>query len=104
MLETFVEPAPPFQWLPGAFFALHRRRQFRGESGYQPLTYQEMATYAMQVLKLEPTVHRLFYRTMEETDNAVMYDQAQKVNALYEKAKAERENARPGRPKPRSQG
>lgn len=63
-----------------------------------------MATYALQVLKLEPAVHRLFYRTMEETDNAVMYDQAQKVNALYEKAKAERENARPGRPKPRSQG
>ena len=104
MLEDYREPLAPYQWLSGAFFSMHRRRQFRGEGGYQALSYQEMATYGMQVLKLDPSVHRLFYRTMEETDNAVMYDQAQKVNAFYEKSKAERENARPGRPKPRSQG
>lgn len=63
-----------------------------------------MATYSHQVLKLEPSVHRLYFRTMEETDNAVMYDQAMKVNAQFEAAKAEREKGKGRKPSQRSQG
>lgn len=89
-------------WLPAAFFSLHRRRQFRAEGDFQPLTFQEMATYATHVLKLRPSVLSLFYRAMEETDNAVMYDRAIHANAAYEKAKADREKAGTGRSKRRS--
>lgn len=98
MLETFREPGPVYAWLPAAFFALHRRRQFRDEGRYQPLTYQEMATYATQVLRIDHSVTSLFYRVMEETDNAVLYDQIVKANEAYEAAKAEREKGGGRRP------
>jgi hypothetical protein len=100
LLEQFKEPSPVYAWLPAAFFALHRRRQFRDEGRYQPLTYQEMATYATQVIRLDPSVTSLFYRVMEETDNAVLYDQIVKANDAYQAAKAEQER-RGGRKPPR---
>lgn len=97
-MEKFKDPLPAYAWLPVAFFALHRRRQFRDEGRYQPFTYQEMATYATQVLKLDPSVHSLYYRTMEETDNAVLYDHAEKIHEAYEKIQAERETGRGRKP------
>lgn len=103
-MEKFREPLPAYRWLPTAFFSLHRRRQFREEGRYQPISYQEMAAYATHVLRLDPSVMPLFYLTMEETDNAVMYDQTQKVNAFYEKAKAEREKPKARGQRQRSQG
>lgn len=76
-LETFVEPLPPYRWLANAFFRLHRRRQF-GQHGYQPLPYQEMADYGERVLKLHKDQMSLYYLTMEETDNAILYDHFKK--------------------------
>lgn len=89
-------------WLPQAFFRLHRRRQF-GQHGYQPLGYQEMADFARHVLRLEhPDQFDLYYLTMEETDNAVLYDQAMKsqarAEAVAEEAAAGGKN---GKKKPR---
>lgn len=79
-LVDFVEPLPIHRWLPNAFFRLHRRRQF-GNTGYQPLSYQEMADFAERVLRLHPEQMSLFYLTMEETDNAILYDQYTKAEA-----------------------
>lgn len=59
-----------------------------------------MATYATQVLRLDPSVHSLYYKAMEETDNAVLYDQAMKAHAAYEAAKADMDKGR-GRKPPR---
>lgn len=81
------------RWLPSAFFRLHRRRQF-GQNGYQPLSYQEMADFAERVLRLHPDQMDLFYLTMEETDNAILYDQ-------FTKSEAERVAAEKDLPKPR---
>lgn len=72
-----MEPLPPYRWLANAFFRLHRRRQF-GQHGYQPLPYQEMADYGERVLKLHPSQLSLYYLTMEETDNAILYDHFKK--------------------------
>lgn len=72
-----MEPLPPYRWLANAFFRLHRRRQF-GQHGYQPLSYQEMADYGERVLKLHPSQLSLYYLTMEETDNAILYDHFKK--------------------------
>lgn len=71
---------PLHRWLSDSFFRLHRRRQF-GQHGYQPLSYQEMADFAERILKLHPDQSDLFYLTMEETDNAILYDQHMKTKA-----------------------
>lgn len=84
---------PIHRWLSDAFFRLHRRRQF-GQSVCQPLSYQEMADFAERILKLHPDQADLFYLTMEETDNAFLYDQ-------YIKSKAEADDAEKKVPKPR---
>jgi hypothetical protein len=47
----------------------------------QPLNYQEMADFAERVLRLHPSQLDLFYLTMEETDNAILYDQFTKSEA-----------------------
>jgi hypothetical protein len=84
-LESFAEPLPPYRWLATAFFRLHRRRQF-GQHGYQPLSYQEMADYGERVLKLVPSQFSLYYLTMEETDNAILYDHFKKTEPPAEDA------------------
>lgn len=51
-----------------------------------------MADFARHVLRLEhPDQLDLYYLTMEETDNGVLYDQAMKSHAKYEADKAEME-------------
>ncbi|MBU0563265.1 MAG: hypothetical protein KJ890_07060 [Gammaproteobacteria bacterium] len=96
-LEDFVDPPAGVMWLVDAFFRLHRRRQ-HAEHGYQPLQYQEMAQFADHVLSLEQGLRPLFFRTMEETDNGVLYDH-------YAKAKERTPEAprpkKPPRPTPR---
>lgn len=91
-----MEPLPPYRWLANAFFRLHRRRQF-GQHGYQPLSYQEMADYGERVLKLHPSQLSLYYLTMEETDNAILYDHFNKTKA--DAADAEAKLNRNKRPK-----
>lgn len=88
-METFQEPLPLHQWLVSAFFRLHRRRQL-GQNGYQPLSYQEMADYAERVAKVHPNQLELFYMTIEETDNGVLYDQYMKSKDHAERMEAER--------------
>lgn len=92
-LEKFKEPLPPFRWLAEAFFRLHRRRQFN-ESGMLPLTFQELATYADRIAPMHPSMRNLFFRTMEETDNGVMYDAYMKRTEATEQAKRDAEEAR----------
>lgn len=72
-----------------------------GENGYQPFTYQEMAVYAEKVLKLRPAMASLYYKTMEETDNGVLYDHFVSSNA---KREAAMEEAKKNRPKGRRKG
>lgn len=91
----YVEPLPIHNWLAESFFRLHRRRQI-GQHGYQPLPYQEMADFAERILKLHPEQADLFYLTMEETDNAILYDQHMQTKAEADAA----EKALP-LPKPR---
>lgn len=40
-----------------------------------------MADFAERILKLHPDQSDLFYLTMEETDNAILYDQHMKTKA-----------------------
>jgi len=40
-----------------------------------------MADFAERVLRLHPEQMSLFYLTMEETDNAILYDQYMKAEA-----------------------
>lgn len=94
-LEGFKEPRPEFSWLVDAFFRLHRRRQHH-QNGFQPLSYQELADFAAQVLKLPPSFHRLFFLTMEETDNAVLFDHYTKTREEVDKASAR--NKKPKKP------
>lgn len=68
-----------------------------GENGYQPFTYQEMAVYAEKVLKLRPAMTSLYYKVMEETDNAVLYDHYVSSNAKREAAMEEAKT----KPKPK---
>lgn len=77
-MEGFVEPHPVYRWLVPAFFRLHRRRQL-GPNGYQPLSYQEVATFAKDVIKVAPSQMELFFAVMEEADNGVLYDHYQKI-------------------------
>lgn len=53
-----------------------------------------MADFAERILKLHPEQADLFYLTMEETDNAILYDQ-------HTKSKAEAEAIEDKLPKPR---
>lgn len=77
-MEEFVEPDPVYQWLVPAFFRLHRRRQL-GPHGHQPLSYQEVAVFAKDVIDVHPSQRELFFLAMEEADNGVLYDHYQKV-------------------------
>ena len=65
-----------------------------GESGYQPIPVKEITGFSDDVLRLQEGLRRLFIRTMEETDNAVLYDHYSKVRDDQEKAKSEIESAR----------
>lgn len=94
-LEDFVEPPRAMMWLVDAFFRLHRRRQ-HAENGFQPLQYQEMAQFEKAVLRLDPDLRRLYFKTMEETDNGVLYDHYTKA-----KEKAEEVRRTPAKPRPR---
>lgn len=53
-----------------------------------------MADFAERILKLHPEQADLFYLTMEETDNAILYDQ-------HMQTKAEADAAEQNLPKPR---
>lgn len=68
-----------------------------GQNGYQPLSYQEMADYAERVIKVHPNQMDLFYLTIEETDNGVLYDQYMKNKSIADAMEADRANG----PKPR---
>lgn len=93
-LEDFVDPPPGVMWLVDAFFRLHRRRQ-HAEHGYQPLQYQEMAQFADHVLNLEQDLRPLFFRTMEETDNGVLYDHYAKAKERTPEAPRPKKLPRP---------
>ncbi|CAD5377362.1 hypothetical protein OF001_U20289 [Pseudomonas sp. OF001] len=93
-LEGFKEPLPQFSWLPESFFRLHRRRQHH-ESGFQPFPLREIADFGRHVLRLDNSLQPLFFRCMEETDNAVLYDH-------YTKAKEASEAAAEGTKRPKS--
>lgn len=101
-LAEYRVPPIPFRWLSDAFFRLHRRRQI-GQHGFQPLSYQEMAGYADHVLNLEQSERSLYFRVMEETDNAVLYDRWQKDSAELEEIKKEPKKPRkkPGKTPPK---
>jgi hypothetical protein len=92
-MEGYREPAEPYMWLVDSFFRLHRRRQL-GQSGYQPLAYQELADFAERVLKLGPLSESLYYRAMEETDNGVLYDHYAKQKSDLDEAKAKSKTKR----------
>jgi len=95
-LEGFVEPPPGMRWLVDAFFRLHRRRQ-HAEHGYQPLQYQEMSQFADHVLNLEQDLRPLFFRTMEETDNGVLYDHYAKAKGSVDQPPGQKKPRRPPR-------
>jgi len=60
-----------------------------------------MADFARHVLRIEhPDQLDLYYLTMEETDNAVLYDQAMKSQAKHEADEAERAARGNSRKKP----
>lgn len=75
-------------WLPDAFFRLHRRRELH-QNGFQPISFQEMAQFCDNVLRLTGDLRSLFFRVMEETDNGVLYDSYLKTKADLEEAKKE---------------
>lgn len=86
-LEGFQEPHKLFMWLPNAFFRLHRRRQ-HAENGFQPLSISEITQFAQGVLRLDEGLFPLFFRSMEEADNAVLYDHYTRSAAASEAAAA----------------
>lgn len=92
-LEGFKEPPPQFSWLVDSFFRLHRRRQLY-EGGYQPIKFSDMADFAKSILRLPQDLRPLFYRAIEETDNAVLYDHYTKSREEAEKAAAQRKKPR----------
>lgn len=53
-----------------------------GQNGYQPLSYPELAAFSRDVICVHPSQMDLFFLTMEETDNGVLYDYYQKVNKV----------------------
>lgn len=72
-LDGFKEPHRFHGWLVESFFRLHRRRM-SSESGFQPISFLDMAALADQVLRLPEDLRSLFFRTMEITDNIVLHD------------------------------
>lgn len=95
-LEDFKDPPPQFEWLPQAYFRLHRRRQ-HAEFGFQPLTFQDMTHFAKYVLNLGTALQPLFYRCMEAVDNAVVFDQYQRAKGQAEASQAQQQSPRPRR-------
>jgi hypothetical protein len=95
-LEGFKEPPPQFSWLVDSFFRLHRRRQLY-EGGYQPIKFGDMADFAKLILRLPQDLLPLFYRAIEEADNAVLYDHYTKSREEAEKAAAQRKTSRKNR-------
>lgn len=95
-LEDFKEPQGALMWLVDAFFRLHRRRQ-HAENGFQPLQYQEMAQFERHVLRLDQDLRSLYFRAMEETDNAVLYDHYSKCRERSESAAETKKKPRPRR-------
>lgn len=91
-LVGFKEPPPALRWMVDAFFRLHKRRQL-AEMGFQPLSTTEIAQFADLVLRLKGEVRDLFIRVMEETDNAVMFDNYERVSSDVEQIK----NGKPGK-------
>jgi hypothetical protein len=49
---------------------------------------QEITHFSSSVLRLNSSLHDLFVRCMEETDNAVLYDHYSKAQANSEQAAA----------------
>lgn len=93
-LEDFNPPPEQFGWLVQAYFRLHRRRQHSDMGGAKPLSFLELSIFSSKVLRLDGSLEPLFYRCMEATDNAVLYDQY--VKAAKQRA-AEEETTKPGR-------
>jgi len=93
-LEDFKEPPPAMRWLVDSFFRLHRRRQHT-ENGFQPLQYQEMAHFADHVLQVDQDLRSLYFKTMEETDNGVLFDHYSKSRERAEAANASRPRKKP---------
>lgn len=85
-LEGFKAPSRTFSWLVDAFFRLHKRRQL-GESGIQPLSFTEIATYGEKVIRVSPDLVSLYVQTMEETDNAVLFDSYDRTSKKIEELK-----------------
>lgn len=89
-LEGFKEPNPSFGWLVDGFFRLHKRRQL-GEMGVQPLGLRDITEFADQVIRVREDLRALFIRTMEATDNGVLYDNyaraSQKMEELQKSSK-----------------
>lgn len=57
------------------------------ETGYQALSYRDMAGFADDVLRLDEDQRGFFFRVIEETDNAVLYDHYTKAKADAEASK-----------------
>lgn len=68
------------------------------ETGYQALSYRDMAGFADDVLRLDEDQRGFFFRVIEETDNAVLYDHYTKAKADAEASKKEMDK-RPKGPK-----
>lgn len=93
-LEGFVEPHRAFDYMVSAFFRLHRRRRFTDMGQMLPLSYEELSTFAVKVLRIDRSLEPLFYRCMEETDNAVLTDYAEKAKKAREKEEKTKERER----------
>lgn len=72
-LENYKEPAKELGWIVESFFRLHRRRGI-SEFGMQPLTMVDIATFGSDILCLDKSLIKVFFRYMEEIDNAVLSD------------------------------
>lgn len=101
-LLEFKEPPEALGWLISAYFRLHRRRQHSDMGTMLPLTLSEMAVFYSHAIRLDRSLEPLFFRCMEATDNAVLYDQHKRVSAQREKEKHATENAPRTGPKTRS--
>lgn len=55
---------------------------------------QEITYFSESVLRLNRTLHSLFVRCMEETDNAVLYDHYTKAKERSEQSAAEAKKPR----------
>ncbi len=62
-----------------------------------PISYEEMTTFAGKVLRINGSLESLFYRCIEETDNAVLQDTYEKQQAIRaaEKEKDDRAKSVP---------